>query len=309
MKKIIVTGANGFLGKHLLRALTERNIKIWAVMRESSGYEAPDGVNVVECDLSNTLCLDEIISEREFDCIIHLAWDGVSGTERENYCKQMENAKACGDVVMAAKKLKCKRFVGIGSITEKMYVPYILQDGSNPDLCACYSVGKMAAHCISKCICERQGIDFVWGYISNIYGVGDRSNNIINYLIENYEQGVVPELTDGRQNADFIYVTDVASAIVSMAIYGKKSYSYYIGYGAPRPLKEFVEIVRNKVGPNMDSGLGRKDFRGIEIDFDKMDFRKLNRDSGFVPKVPFEEGIDKLIEWRKNKGNIAEEKD
>lgn len=301
MKKVLVTGANGFLGNYVVHQLVNMNIETWAVVRntnEAVTCFSDIHINVVYCNLNEILSLSEKIEDREFDCFIHLAWAGSSGDGKALYSMQLDNAKACADAALVASELGCKRFVGIGSITEKMFVPYIQKDGSRPEISSCYAVSKMTAHCLSKCVCVNRGIDFVWGYVSNVYGIGDYSRNIINILIENYYMGQSPSLTTGIQKADFIYVSDVAQAIVALAKRGRIFSSYYIGYGSPKPFKYYVQAIRNIVNPAVETGLGKKEFKGQKINFEEIDITKLYRDTGFIPQISFEEGIQKTFEWQ-----------
>lgn len=300
MKKAIVTGANGFVGSYLTDELNKRGYEIWAVVKdknENISSIKKYSPNIIYCELSDILSLTEVIPKDEYDCFYHLAWAGSSGEARKNYQLQLDNAKGCANAAQAAANLNCKRFVGAGSVTELMYGNYLQKDGSTPEMSACYAVGKMSAEYMSKCVCIENKIDFLWGYISNLYGVGDFSDNIINFLIKSYLNGIVPELTDGFQMADFIYVSDVAEALVAIGEKGKTNSSYYIGYGEPRPFREFVLKIKNIVEPKLESGLGRRSFNGNDINFDTADINKLKQDTGFMPKISFNNGIHKVIKW------------
>lgn len=306
MKKVIVTGANGFVGQYLTKELVDRQYEVWAVVRkESEDLKCIKGVNVhiIFCDLEDILTLKNKISAKNFECFYHLAWAGSSGSARMNYELQLENAKACCDATVVASELKCKRFLGAGSITELMYGKYLRKDGSKPEMITCYAIAKMAAEYTSRCICTDKKIDFLWAHISNFYGVGDLSQNFINFLISNYSNKNTPILTSGEQKADFMYVSDVARALVVMSENGIGGNTYYVGYGSPKPLKEFVKIIHNSIAPEIESGVGLKDYRGMDVDFDSLDIGKLTRDTGFRPSISFEEGIKKVLtSLNKSKG-------
>ena len=64
-------------------------------------------------------------------------------------------------------------------------------------------------------------------------------------------------------------------------------------------MKEYISEVRDIVNPELDSGIGRKEFNGKNVDFSKINVEKLSRDTGYKAEVTFEEGIKKLIEYRK----------
>lgn len=301
-KRAIVTGASGFLGNYLVNELLAENYEVWAVFKDGecvSELAWIQRVHTLFCNLSDISQLPSLLVERGFDCFFHLAWAGSFGSERENYSLQMENAAAAGNAASAAAELGCRRFIGAGSVTELMYGPYFRMDGSKPEMVSCYAIGKMAAEYICRSVCAAKGIDYIWLYISNFYGVGDKTNNFINFLSQSYLRGLSPALTSGDQLADFMYVTDVAKAIRMLCETGKAGCCYYVGYCNPRPLKEYILAIRDAVDPNIEAGLGRKEFHGLNIDFSKIDIGKLGRDTGFKAQIPFEQGIIKAIEWNK----------
>ncbi len=302
MSKVIVTGAGGFLGNYLVKELAAQGEEIWAVVRHKSQSKTASGhqIHVIACDFKDYRLLPEIIPHNNYDCFYHLAWAGSSGSAREDYSLQLDNAKACADAAYAAASIGCRKFAGAGSIAQLMYGRYLQSEGKHPQMAACYGTGKTAAEHISRCVCEKGGIEFLWGYLSNFYGAGDNSSNIVNYLIQKYLCGQVPSLTDGSQRADFLYVSDAARALAAMGRSGRAGAGYYIGYGQPGPLKDFVVMIRDRVNPHIHTGLGRREFHGLEPAFESIDIGRLRRDTGFVPGMPFAEGIEKTIAWIKN---------
>jgi len=306
MKRAIVTGANGFVGRYLVEALMKKDYEVWAVIRDESediSFWKDSGPHIVYCDLSEIVSLRERVSEDTNGSVFyHLAWAGSSGEARKNYELQLRNTSACANAVKAAKSLGCTRFIGAGSVTELMYNDYLRQKGSQPEMVACYAIGKMAAEYITRCVCADEGIEYNWTHISNFYGIRDQTNNFINFLIKNYLNGKTPALTAGEQYTDFTYVSDVARALIAVGEQGVAGSTYYIGYGRPRPLKEFVLFIRNAVDPQLDSGLGKKEFLALPIDYNKVDVKKLQRETGFLPEISFEQGIQYTIDWIKGGG-------
>ncbi|MBM6761415.1 NAD-dependent epimerase/dehydratase family protein [Megamonas hypermegale] len=304
MKKAIVTGANGFVGRYLVRELLDNNCKVWIVVRNKSkicNLFNNNSVKIIECDLSNYKNLDKLFTEHNFDCFYHLAWEGSSGDFRKDYEMQLKNVESSAQAVRAASILNCRRFVGAGSVTELMYRNYLQNDNNKPEMVTCYAIGKMMAEYLCRCICIEYNVEFIWGYLSNFYGIGDKTNNFINYLSNQYLLGRTPILTEGNQLADFTYVSDIATALYLLGEKGVPGKNYYVGYGNPQPLKNFVLKIRDNINVKLESGLNKKSFQGISIDFDKIDINKLSRDTGFVPKIDFDKGIKLTLEWIKNK--------
>ena len=308
MKSVIVTGANGFVGHHLVRCLSEQGYYIYAVIRNQQEdvaniLDVPN-LKIIYCDMEEIFQLPDLIHDRNICSAYHLAWAGSSGDLRKNYSLQMKNVEWSCHFIETVAKMNIKRVIVSGSVTQLMYREYLTEDEIAPEMVTCYAIGKITAEYMCKCIAAELGINLCWAYISNFYGADDPTNNFINFLLDNYLNGETPTLTPAEQLADFAYVTDIAEGLICACERGKSNTSYYIGYGSPKPLKEFIAEVRDIVNPKLESGIGRKKFNGRNVDFTKIDVEKLSRDTGYKARVTFGEGIRKLIEYRKYNGDI-----
>lgn len=295
MRSVLVTGANGFVGHHLVKILSESGFHIYAVVRNEkeniSNIEDIDNVEIIYCDMEQISILPELISNRKIESAYHLAWAGSSGALRMDYEMQLKNVLWTCQLVEVIAAMQVKRLLIAGSVTQLMYREYLTEDGISPEMVTCYAIGKISTEYMCKCLCEKYGIDLCWTYISNFYGADDPTDNFINFLIKNYSQNIVPELTPAEQLADFAYVTDIAKGLMYACEKGKRSTSYYIGGGHLRPLKDFILELKNIVNPEIESGIGRKNFNGKDIDFSKIDVLKLQRDTGYNADVSFADGI------------------
>ena len=102
MKKVIVTGATGFVGSWVTKELLAHGIEVIAVVRENShNLEKLQGQNVkiVFCNLSNMSSLPQLIEDRDIDTVYHFGWQGVSDEDIRNADIQMENVKATLDLI------------------------------------------------------------------------------------------------------------------------------------------------------------------------------------------------------------------
>ena len=307
MKKAIVTGANGFVGRYLVEELTRRGYEVWAIIRneeEDISCLTAAAPHIVYCDLAEIATLPEKLPREAGGVFYHLAWAGSSGPARTDYALQLQNAAACADAAKAAREIGCSRFIGAGSVTELVYRNYLQQDGTEAEMIACYAIGKIAAEYLTRCVCGDVGLEYNWTYIANFYGEQDTTQNFINFLIKNYLKGQTPALTDGMQYTDFTYVSDVARALLAVGEKGVPGSTYYVGNGRPRPLREFVLTVRDCVAPGLDAGLGQKEFLALPIDYSVIDVKKLHRDTGFTPAVDFKTGVQKTLRWIQSEGAV-----
>ncbi len=302
MKKAIVTGANGFVGRHLVEELINKQYKVFSIVRPGR-YDNLCGLNtiIIECDMSDIDSLPAMIEDADDAIFYHLAWEGSSGEKRKDYKLQLDNATYAIKAARVAKEIGCTDFVVAGSVTQLLYRDYLRQDNTTPEMVTCYAVGKMTAEAMLKCVCPHIGLNLCWCYIANFYGQDDPTRNFINFLIDSYLKLETPVLTPANQLADFMHVNDVAKALISLDGHIVGNDSIYIGYGKPRPLKEYIEIIHKKIAPQIDAGIGGKAFEGISIDYDKIDYTKLNRLTGYKPDISFEDGIDSVIDARKNR--------
>ena len=305
MKNVLVTGANGFIGKCLITKLIADGINVTAVVRKTFDDEecySGQRLSVVYCDLGNIESLAaQLDKEPVFDAVYHLAWGGTSGDARADYSVQCNNIKYTLDVIELAARLKIKRFIGAGSMAEWDNLAYLPVDGATPNGVAMYGAAKIAAHYMSKIECNKLGIEHVWGIFSNIYGVGDDNNNFVNFASKIMLDGKRPAFTKGEQNYDFVYISDFVNGLYLMGEKGKNNSEYFIGSGKPRQLKEYVKLIRDAVDKDITLYMGEIPFNGISVEIEKLSIEKMERDTGYQAEVDFETGIAETVKWLRTK--------
>ena len=304
MKNVIITGGNGFVGTWLVKELSDKVENITVIVRNEksdiSKIKDISNVNIVYCELENLLQLEKTLVKKEYDVFYHLAWAGSTGNLRADYNLQLQNAKWTCDAVRLAANIGCKRFVGAGTLAELDCNSYIKEDGATPNSVSNYGTAKITAHYMSKTEANLQKIDHVWAYLSNTYGIGNRTSNFVNFASKTMLEGKKAEFTPGEQMYDFVYETDTAQALYLLGEKGKNNYGYYIGSTKPKKLKYFIQEIRDAIDPQIPLYLGAIPFNGITQPAEVFDCSKLVQDTGYTPKVSFEEGITMTVKWLKN---------
>lgn len=300
MKTAIVTGANGFVGGALLRELTDRKIRVYAVVKDErediSAIKDLEGVEIVYCEMDELKTLPEKVTG-EPEVFFQLAWAGSTGPARADYALQLKNARWTLDAVNTAKELGCKRFVGAGTLAEMDVNAYSPLNGSTPNAVSCYGVAKIAAHLMSKAQCGALGIDHLWAYLSNTYGIGNYTSNFVNFASKTMITGKPADFTAGEQPYDFVYVSDIAQGLFCIGDKGRKNYAYYIGSTHPAKLKEFIQAIRDEIDPNITLNLGAIPFNGVQQPAEVFDCSALVEDTGYQPRVAFQDGIKITVKW------------
>ena len=97
MKTVIISGAAGFVGYHLIKNLQEKGIFVIALCRPGSSHNRRlkefTNLKIIECDTSHFLSLKEGLQNYYPDVFFHLAWEGTTGEKRGNYAIQLANGK------------------------------------------------------------------------------------------------------------------------------------------------------------------------------------------------------------------------
>lgn len=332
MKRAIVTGATGMIGAALIKELLRSNIEVTAIVRPDSDRkdrlageiaklgDVQENFHIALLNLSD-LGEDEAEialrraaggeegADREDICdmFFHLGWEGTFGASRNDKELQDKNVKNTLDAVWLAYRLGASVFVGAGSQAEYGRV----QDGTKLGAATPthpeneYGRGKLKAGVDSRAVCKALGIRHIWCRILSVYGPGDGSKTMIMSGVYSLLKGERPKYTKGEQLWDYMYADDAARALLALAERGEDGRVYPLGNGSVRPLREYMEIIRDSINKAAELGIGEIEYAPGQVMYLCADISDLQRDTGFTPTTPFEEGIQKTIDWAR--GQINEE--
>ena len=302
LKKIVVTGATSMLGVATIEECLKHGIEVVAIVHRNSKniYRLPKNKNlyVEECNL------DEFVNYspnfNDADVFYHFAWAATTHEGRVNVDVQEKNIPHTLAAVRLAQKCGCKKFVFAGSQAEYGLSDKPLNRETPIKPCTAYGVTKFAAGKLSEMLCKDLGISFVWMRIVSTYGVNDRTDNLFSYIINCYEKNISPVLTKCEQIWDYLHADDAGRAF---RLLGENPAHgvYVIGGGDEKSLKFYVETIHRLMKPNVPLVFGGKPYSENQVMFLQADISDLKRDTGFQPQISFEEGIQKILDARKNR--------
>lgn len=309
LKSLILTGATGSIGLAIIRQCIANNIDVLVIINPNSlrkkNIPNDKRVCIVECDLSNlgNLEVDKSIMERfEGSAFIHLAWMSTSNdTDRNRITPQIANIQYAVDAVELANKLGCISFVGSGSQAQYGRTDEVLTETTPMHPETAYGMAKLCAEQMTRLACKQFGIRHVWPRILSTYGPYSGPNTVINYTIDELLNNRSPELTRCEQIWDFIYVDDAARALLLLAEYGHDGEAYVIGYGKSSRLENYMNQISEIVGASQKLGIGEREYGENTVMHLECDIYKLTKDTSFVPQIEFEEGIRRILEWKREK--------
>lgn len=303
MKKVIVTGATGMIGASMIEQMLEDGIEVTAVVRPNSAKMRNivnhEQLSLVECDINNLSLLTTKLSHN-YDTFYHFAWDGTYGDSRDNAILQESNIRNTLLAVETAHTLGCQVFVGAGSQAEFGFVEGELSDKVPKNPITGYGIAKYTAGRLSAVLCAQLGMRQSWGRIVSTYGPRDNAFTMVMSSVIGMLNGERIAFTKGDQIWDYVYGGDCSKAFYLIGEYGKHGKAYTIGSGQSRPLREFIADIRDVVNPELEIGIGERDYYPNQVMKLTADISELKEDTGFEPTVSFKEGIQRTIKWYQN---------
>ena len=301
IKKAVITGGSGGVGLALIKKLLSENIEILLFMRKTSrrfNRLPKDDRLHVEC-----YALDElqqyIPTEHDYDVFFHLGWANSIKTKRDDIAGQTDNIKYACDAVDLAVQLGCHTFIGVGSQAEYGRKNEPLRPDMLCEPETAYGIVKLSTCYATRTVCEKYGIRHIWTRVLSGYGKYDNECSVLVANIVNSIKKRPLEFSKGEQIWDFVYMEDIANALYLLAKKEKSKGIYLIGSGEARPLKDYLRIMCKKLGEDADAALGKVPYGENQIMHMEADISKLKKDTGWIPQVTFEDGIQRVIEFYK----------
>ena len=166
-----------------------------------------------------------------------------------------------------------------------------------------YGVAKHACRLMVEDYCKNIGLPFVWMQFSNIYGVGNKTGNLVSYTLGELLSGREATFGPALQPYDFIYVDDLIEAVYRLGANETNQSFYYIGSGIPRQLKDYLLRIGELAECAEKVGIGIRSDDGIKYSMDMFRNDSLIGTIGNYVSTDFDCGIKKTIEWLKGLAN------
>jgi len=311
---VLITGATGFVGTWLAKALAERGANVIAFVRDEIPNAPIRTMDIfgklgaaVPGDITDYASVKRVFAEYDIDTVFHLAAQTIVGVAKESPTTTFDvNIRGTWNMLEAARTSgKVKRMV-VAS-TDKVYgEPIKLPINEDHPLLASYpyDASKVAVEALTRTYAMTYGLPVAITRCCNIYGGGDMNfSRIIPGTIKSVIEGTNPVIrSDGTPVRDFIHVDDAVAAYITLAEHigqpGINGQAFNFGSSAPINMLDLTKKIieasgRTQLKPDVQ-GTRKPD---AEIDRQYLSAAKAEQMLGWKPQVKLEAGLKGTIAW------------
>jgi GDP-4-dehydro-6-deoxy-D-mannose reductase len=296
--KALVTGAGGFIGKHLVRLLDRGGWSGVALIRR---LEAPSGLTstnfrLIEGDIMDEGALRDLVKGEPFDVVFHLAGVGALAGRVETYRTNVVGTAHLLEALRTA-QLGC-RVILMGSSAEygsSQDDPLTEQAALLP--LTHYGVSKLCVSRMGRAAFEETGQDIVCIRPFNIVGPGQRGHylqpSVIAQIVaaERSENPIVVRTGGLDAFRDFIDVRDVVSGLIAAVQSGEAGEVYNLCSGTGRSARSLVEQIIAFSDLTVELHVDEAKSLGVNVPYQRGSAEKLRRRSGWEALIPFDQSL------------------
>lgn len=304
--RVLITGAEGFVGSHLIRLLKARGHEVIAGVHKSTSII--DGVENVTCDILDQDRLNVVLRDVKPAGVIHLAaqskvkvaWEEPAETVLVNTIGSINLVQAAAKAVPGVKVLT------IGSSEE--YGLAAKQGELLTEEAAClpqnpYSSSKLAMGQIILQLARRDGLSIIHARPFNHFGPGQQEGYVMSDFaaqVARIEKGLIEPVIrvgDLSTRRDFTAVFDVVRAYAMLLEGDLESGVYNICSGIPRQIKAILDFMVSRAKVPVEVEVDAERFRPSEVPVFVGSAEKIQKLTGWQPELDFEEAVIETMDW------------
>lgn len=294
-RRVLVTGAGGFVGLHLCEALLELGAEVHALSRNATSRGLPSGITTYSVDLQSLSSVKYCLSNVKPEIVYHLA--GLVDTRQHlNLVLPTLKNNLMGSVnlFLVLAEESCKRLIVVGS-SEEPTAGRLGAVANSP-----YAASKEAATEYARMFHEIFSLPVVITRPFMSYGPRQPAAKIIPYVITSLLSGTSPEISSGRRVCDLIYVQDLVMGLILSGFKPNLTgESVDLGTGIASTIYDAVNLISDIMKSSVQPKFGvipDRLYEDPQIADSEITFQLL----GYRPQWSLNDGIKLTIDWYRN---------
>ncbi len=285
-KKVLVTGALGFIGSHLCRKLSGFDVELHGTSRRFiENHEIR--MQWWNGSMEDIVFARKVITTVRPDYIFHLS-GYVSGQRDIKYLIDIYNSLLTSTVnlLTIATETGCEKVVIAGSLEEPA--------ADSPDPGSPYAAAKAGCRLYTRLFNSLYGTPVVNPRIFMVYGPGQTDfRKLIPYVISSLLKNEAPALSSGTREIDWIYIDDVIDGLMTIAVDNTINDRIFdIGTGKTTPVKEVINKIVAITGSEIEPMFGKLEDRPLE----RVVAARTNVNV-WQPEISLDEGLARTVNW------------
>jgi nucleoside-diphosphate-sugar epimerase len=306
IKRVLITGATGFIGSHLVNRLVKEGFRIGIMKRKTSDTWRIENlikkIEIYEGDLKENNTVMDVISDFKPEAVAHLA-TYYSVEHKPKEISEMFSTNVMGTInLLEACSNSCvKLFLN----TSTCFV--FMKNAGNPGRDSeagpvnLYALTKKYAEDACTYYAKKCGLNVVTLRLFPPYGPRDNDRKLVPYVIKNMLAGDNLKMTSGKQKWDYIFVNDIIEAFEKVFAYRARGHEIFnIGTGRAYSVRDLVYLIGQNIGSVKEPEWGAIPHRKNEIWYMKADIKRSRIRLKWKPNTDLEKGMSTTVKWYKD---------
>ena len=309
--KVLITGATGFIGSHITKAALDQQHEVAIIKRPSSDtsrlQDILDKVQAYNADLRDIRVVSEVLAHFKPQVIFHLAtYYAINHKPQDIAAMTDTNVLGTINLLEAAKEAKVSLFVNTSSCFVYKPAQQKVTEESPVEPLNLYALTKVQAEEACAFYAKEYNLQCLTLRIFSPYGPADHQRRLIPYIITTFLQKEGPQMTTGKQQWDFVYVSDIVDAYMKILLrsdFDQGHTVFNIGSGEATSVRGIAERLKEILGSDIEPVWGAMPHRSNELWFVCADITKAKQFLGWEPQVRIlEKGLPLTVQYYQNFG-------
>lgn len=290
---IVVNGASGYIGFHLVKKLLEEGNTVYAVCGSSSGFltNINNQKNLIILSKDDVV-LEDKLKNSNASVWYQIAWHGACGKERSNPVLQLQNEIMSVKSLQFAESIGCKKIIFTGTVYENLTESILANQSFNSN--SFYILAKKHTYELTYQLSKSMNIEYVWVQFCHPVGTYMNENQLIPYAIKCFVNNQPSVFGPCNQYFDIISVEYLVDSLIILGKNKSQKNKYYIGSGNPKLLKEYIKDIADVCHYDQMPGIGRRPDDGLVFNKEWFDNNQFVEEYNPCPDMPLSMVIERL---------------